>query len=154
MVEKRQFALGDTVLLPITGETTNDEFNEMMSTTKAPMIELEIPGSMIFTIPITTVNQVIKDMTALADKWREIMDNIQWLAGKKFARPMRYVTDVQISAGIIVIFYFPIIGKFTSKIIIHHNFCLITFHIPIIGKYISNICNYTSFQVLHIQGIQ
>ena len=74
-----------------------------MSTTKAPMIELEIPGSMIFTIPITTVNQVIKDMTALADKWREIMDNIQWLAGKKFARPMRYVTDVQISAGIIVI---------------------------------------------------
>ena len=87
----------------ITGETTNDEFNEMMSTTKAPMIELEIPGSMIFTIPITTVNQVIKDMTALADKWREIMDNIQWLAGKKFARPMRYVTDVQISAGIIVI---------------------------------------------------
>ena len=75
----------------------------MMSTTKAPMIELEIPGSMIFTIPITTVNQVIKDMTALADKWREIMDNIQWLAGKKFARPMRYVTDVQISAGIIVI---------------------------------------------------
>ena len=87
----------------ITGETTNDEFNEMMSSTKAPMIELEIPGSMIFTIPITTVNQVIKDMTALADKWREIMDNIQWLAGKKFARPMRYVTDVQISAGIIVI---------------------------------------------------
>ena len=132
----------------------------MMSTTKAPMIELEIPGSMIFTIPITTVNQVIKDMTALANKWREIMDNIQWLAGKKFARPMRYVTDVQISAGIIVIittyivFYFPIIGKFTSNIIIHHNFCLITFHIPIIGKYISNIITYTSFQVLHIQAIQ
>ena len=83
----------------ITGETTKDEFNEMMSSTKAPMIELEIPGSMIFIIPITTVNEVIKDITALADKWREIMDNFQWMAGFNFTRPMRYVTDVQISAG-------------------------------------------------------
>ena len=84
----------------ITGETTNDEYNEMMSSTKAPMIELEIPDSIIFTIPVSTVNEVIKDMAALADTWREIMDNIQWMAGYNFARPMRYITDVQISAGI------------------------------------------------------
>ena len=71
----------------------------MMSSLKSPMIELEIPGSMIFTIPITTVNEVIKDMSALADTWKEIMDNIQWMVGYKFPRPMRYVTDVQISAG-------------------------------------------------------
>ena len=100
----------------ITGETTNDEFNEMMSSTKAPMIELEIPGSMVFTIPVTTVNKVIKDMTALADKWKEIMDNIQWMVGYKFPRPMRYVTDVAISVGNVKsafghISYFPLLGN-------------------------------------------
>ena len=85
----------------ITGETTNEEFNEMMSSSKAPIIELEIPMAMIFTIPVTTVNEVIKDMTALADKWKEIMDNIQWMIGYKLLRPMRYITDVEISAGIL-----------------------------------------------------
>ena len=62
-------------------------------------MELEIPGSIIFTLPITTVNEEINDLTVFADTWKEIMDNIQWMVGYKFPRPMRYVTDVQISAG-------------------------------------------------------
>ena len=100
----------------ITGETTNDEFNEMMSSTKAPMIELEIPDSIIFTIPVFTVNEVIKDMAALADTWKEIMDNFQWMMGKKLSRPMRYVTDVAISVGNVKfafghISYFPLLGN-------------------------------------------
>ena len=71
----------------------------MMSSLKSPMMELEIPGSIIFTIPITTVNEVINDMSVFADTWKEIMDNYQWMVDYKLPRPMRYVTDVAISHG-------------------------------------------------------
>ena len=87
------------IFLFIPGSTTNEEFEAMMSSMKAPMVELEIPGSIIFTIPTKTVTEVIKDMSALADKWYEIIEDIQWLIGYRFPRPMRYVTDIQISIG-------------------------------------------------------
>ena len=83
----------------ITGETTNDEFNEMVSSFKSPMMELEIPGSIIFTLPITTVNEKINDLSVFADTWKEIMDNYQSMVDYKLPRPMRYVTDVEISHG-------------------------------------------------------
>ena len=83
----------------ITGETTNDEFNEMVSSLKSPMMELEIPGSIIFTLPITTVNEKINDLSVFADTWKEIMDNYQSMVDYKLPRPMRYVTDVEISHG-------------------------------------------------------
>ena len=77
----------------------NDEFNEMVSSFKSPMMELEIPGSIIFTLPITTVNEKINDLSVFADTWKEIMDNYQSMVDYKLPRPMRYVTDVEISHG-------------------------------------------------------
>ena len=63
-------------------------------------MELEIPGSIIFTLPITTVNEEINDLTVFADTWKEIMDNFQSMVDYKLPRPMRYVTDVEISHGL------------------------------------------------------
>ena len=71
----------------------------MVSSFKSPMMELEIPGSIIFTLPITTVNEEINDLTVFADTWKEIMDNFQSMVDYKLPRPMRYVTDVEISHG-------------------------------------------------------
>ena len=71
----------------------------MVSSLKSPMMELEIPGSIIFTLPITTVNEEINDLTVFADTWKEIMDNYQSMVDYKLPRPMRYVTDVEISHG-------------------------------------------------------
>lgn len=71
----------------------------MVSSLKSPMMELEIPGSIIFTLPITTVNEEINDLTVFADTWKEIMDNFQSMVDYKLPRPMRYVTDVEISHG-------------------------------------------------------
>ena len=73
----------------------------MMSSYKSPMMELEIPGSIIFTLPITTVNEKINDLSVFADTWKEIMDNYQSMVDYRLPRPMRYVTDVEISHGII-----------------------------------------------------
>ena len=71
----------------------------MVSSFKSPMMELEIPGSIIFTLPITTVNEKINDLSIFADTWKEIMDNYQSMVDYKLPRPMRYVTDVEISHG-------------------------------------------------------
>ena len=71
----------------------------MVSSLKSPMMELEIPGSIIFTLPITTVNEEINDLTVFADTWKEIMDNFQSMVDYKLPRPMRYVTDVEITHG-------------------------------------------------------
>ena len=71
----------------------------MVSSLKSPMMELEIPGSIIFTLPITTVNEKINDLSIFADTWKEIMDNYQSMVDYKLPRPMRYVTDVEISHG-------------------------------------------------------
>ena len=71
----------------------------MVSSFKSPMMELEIPGSIIFTLPITTVNEKINDLSVFADTWKEIMDNYQSMVDYKLPRPMRYVTDVEISHG-------------------------------------------------------
>ena len=71
----------------------------MVSSLKSPMMELEIPGSIIFTLPITTVNEEINDLTVFADTWKEIMDNFQSMVDYKLPRPMRYVADVEISHG-------------------------------------------------------
>ena len=73
----------------------------MMTSLKSPMVELDIPGALIFTIPTEVIikKEIYKDISAVADKWKEIMDEIQWMIGYKLPRPMRYVTDIEISAG-------------------------------------------------------
>ena len=71
-----------------------------MSSTKSPMAELEIPGSVIFTIPISTINEVVTDMASLADIWYDCMETIHWFVGYRFKKPERFVTDVQISVGV------------------------------------------------------
>ena len=93
--------LFSTLRLFITGETTNDKFNKMITSLKSPMVELEIPGALIFTIPTEVIikKEIYKDISAVADKWKEIMDEIQWMIGYKLPRPMRYVTDIEITAG-------------------------------------------------------
>ena len=72
----------------------------MISSTKSPMAEMEIPGSVIFTIPISTINEVVTDMSSLADIWYECMETIHWFVGYRFKKPERFVTDVQISVGV------------------------------------------------------
>ena len=81
----------------------------MMSSSKSPIMELEIPGSIIFTFPITAVNEAINDMSVYALLWKNIMDNYQWMVGYKLPRPMRYVTDVEISHGNLNLIYFGLI---------------------------------------------
>ena len=73
----------------------------MMSTFKSPMMELEIPGSIIFTIPVTAINEdvVDNDISAVANTWKEIMDTALSMVGYKLPRPMRYVTDIEITHG-------------------------------------------------------
>ena len=66
---------------------------------KSPMVELEIPGSIIFTVPTKTVSKYGKDLERIADTWYQIMEEIQWLVGYRFPKPMRYATDVEISIG-------------------------------------------------------
>ena len=83
----------------IIGQTTNEEFEQMMSSTKAPMVELEIPGSIIFTIPVSTIKEVVTDMEAVANIWYDCMETIHWLIGYRFRKPARFVTDVDIAAG-------------------------------------------------------
>ena len=72
----------------------------MLDSSKAPMVELEIPGSIIFTIPVSTVNKVITDMALLADTWYECMEAIHWLIGYRFDKPERFATDVEIGMGV------------------------------------------------------
>ena len=83
----------------IIGQTTNEEFEQMMSSTKSPMVELEIPGSIIFTIPVSTIKEVVTDMEAVANIWYDCMETIHWLIGYRFRKPERFVTDVDIAAG-------------------------------------------------------
>ena len=71
----------------------------MLDSSKAPMVELEIPGSLIFTIPVSTINQVVTDMSLLADTWYECMEAIHWLIGYRFSKPERFATDVEIGMG-------------------------------------------------------
>ena len=83
----------------IIGQTTNEEFEKMMSSSKAPMVELEIPGSIIFTVPVSTIKDVVTDMEAVANIWYDCMETIHWLIGYRFRKPARFVTDVSCAAG-------------------------------------------------------
>ena len=83
----------------VIGQTTNAEFEQMMSSTKAPMVELEIPGSIVFTIPVSTIKEVVTDMEAVANIWYDCMEAIHWLIGYRFRKPERFVTDRACAAG-------------------------------------------------------
>ena len=65
------------------------------------MVELEIPGAIIFTIPTDVIikKEIHKNISAVADTWKEIMDTLEWMTGYKLTRPMRYVTDIAITHG-------------------------------------------------------
>ena len=72
-----------------------------MTSLKSPMVELDIPGALIFTIPTEVIikKEKHKEISAIADNWKEVMDQMQWMIGYKLPRPMRYVTDVEITHG-------------------------------------------------------
>ena len=74
----------------------------MMTSLKSPMVELDFGGSIIFTTPTEVIykNEILhENLSAVADTWKLIMDKIQWMIGYKLPRPMRYVTDIEITAG-------------------------------------------------------
>lgn len=77
----------------------------MLSTSVSPFAELEIPGSIIFTMPTASAKK-IPDMTAVADLWKTIMDTFKWFVGYSFPREIRYVLDVDIGID----------GELTSKL--------------------------------------
>ena len=74
----------------------------MMTSLKSPMVELDFAGKIIFTVPTEVIlknEHLYKNISAVADAWKLIMDKIQWMIGYKLPRPMRYVTDIEITAG-------------------------------------------------------
>ena len=64
----------------------------------APMVELEVPG-IIFTIPRSTIDELNPNMEILADQWKTIMEAFFELQGYVNSVPLRYATDVEITAG-------------------------------------------------------
>ena len=74
----------------------------MITSLKSPMVELDFAGKIIFTVPTEVIlknEHLYKNISAVADAWKLIMDKIQWMIGYKLPRPMRYVTDIEITAG-------------------------------------------------------
>ena len=73
----------------------------MMTSLKSPMVELDFAGKIIYTVPTEVIHkkEIYKNISAVADTWKLIMDKIQWMIGYKLPRPMRYVTDIEITHG-------------------------------------------------------
>ena len=74
----------------------------MITSLKSPMVELDFAGKIIFTVPTEVIlknEHLYKNISAVADAWKLIMDKIQWMIGYKLPRPMRYVTDIEITHG-------------------------------------------------------
>ncbi len=83
----------------VLGETTNEEWLRSTRAAPAPWAELET-RKVILTVPSSVVRK-LDDPEALLVWWDRVMDGCADLAAmpRERARPERYVTDVQISAG-------------------------------------------------------
>ncbi|XP_053569198.1 TRPM8 channel-associated factor homolog [Bombina bombina] len=83
----------------IHGQTTLSSWKDMISHSLSPWSEL-ITENIILTVPTDSVRS-LEDPEPLLSLWDKCMNAITDLAAssKKFPRPERFVTDVQISAG-------------------------------------------------------
>ncbi|KAM4035793.1 TRPM8 channel-associated factor homolog isoform 1-T1 [Anomaloglossus baeobatrachus] len=83
----------------INGQTEVSSWLETIRTSQSPWAEL-ITENIILTVPSDAIRS-LQDPDVLLSQWDSIMNAIAELAviPKKFLRPERFVTDVQISAG-------------------------------------------------------
>ena len=83
----------------IYGQSDNKSWQESMEDSEAPMVELELPGIIIFTMAKLSIEKVKPNMEKVAEQWKEIMDTFNDLLGFGFPFPQRYKSDVEISVG-------------------------------------------------------
>ena len=85
--------------LYIHGISNNEEWQASLKASKAPMVEIEVPG-LVLSITRNAVDKMKPDMEVLANLYKSVMQSLFDLQGYKNVVAQRYLYDIDITSGI------------------------------------------------------